>query len=394
MIIKFTVAMATAASLCGCPPAVKPEADADAKRAVLSQVTSRVLLPTLEAFVVESEALETSTAAWREARRTGAATAERDAARAAFQAAFVRWQRAEMMAYGPAGTPPTISLGQGLRDTIYAWPTINPCRVDTVLAGKLYAAPGFFDTALVTSTGLTAIEALLFTDAAGNTCAATDSINTMGTWAAMSADELGQRRAEYASFAATNLVTQARKLRDAWVNDAAKRYATAGKSGSGFGTAQAALNEVFAALFQADLALKNARIGVPAGLVPLTCANVPCPERAEALPSKLSREAIVANLDGLRAVIRGDFAEPGHGFDTLLELRGAGALATEMDAALVTARARAEGLPAPIAEAVVSNLGDVQQLHADVKVFTDFLKLQFVTVLSLQVPAEGAGDAD
>lgn len=393
MNIKITAA-ALVTSLCGCLPAVKPEADAEAKRAVLTQVTERVLLPTLDGFILESEALEASTATWREARRTAPALTERAAARAAFQTAFLRWQRAEMMAFGPAGKPPTFSLGQGLRDTIYAWPTINPCRVDTVLAQKLYAGSGFFDTALVTSTGLAAIEWLLFNDGPGNACTPTESINTMGTWAAMSADELGLRRAEYASLAATALLKQARLLRAAWGNDAARRYSTAGLSGSGFPTAQAALNEVFAALFEADLALKNARIGVPAGLLPATCANVPCPEFAEALPSKLSREAIIGNLDGLRAVLRGDFQEPGHGFDALLEARGAGSLAADMDAALLTARAQAGALPGPLDQSVVTNLADVQLLHADVKVFTDFLKLQFITVLSLQVPAEGAGDAD
>lgn len=388
------MAIQTVALLCGCPPAVRPEADADAKRAVLGQVIDRVLLPTLESFVVESEALAASTSAWQQARLTGAGALERDLARTDFRTAFLRWQRAEMMAFGPAGKPPTFSLGQSLRDTIYSWPTINPCRVDTVLANKSYATPGFFDTALVTSTGLDAIEQLLFIDSPNNACPASDSLNTMGTWAALSADELGRRRAEYASLAAAAVVAQARLLRDAWVNDARRRYTTAGLSDSGFPSAQAALNEVFAALFQSDLALKNARIGVPAGMVPAACANATCPELAEALPSKLSREVIVSNLDGLRAVLHGDFQEPGHGFDSLLEARGASSLASEMDAALVTARARAVALSGPIETAVVSSLTDVQQLHADVKVFTDFLKLQFITVLSLQVPAEGAGDAD
>ena len=393
MIIKIT-GVITVALLCGCAPTVKPEADADAKRALLKGLTDRVLLPTLDAFILESEALATSASAFWVARRMGSATSEREAARDAFKVAFLRWQRAEMMAFGPAGKPPAFSVGLGLRDTIYAWPTVNPCRVDSVLAQHLYVAPGYFDTALVTSTGLATIEALLFTQSPANTCAAADSINTMGTWAAMSADELGSRRAEYASLASAAVAKQAHLLRDAWSNGIATQYASAGQAGSGFATAQVAVNEVFAAMFQADLALKNARIGVPAGMVPATCANVPCPEQAEALPSKLSREAIVANLDGLRALMHGDFVSSGHGFDALLEVRGAGSLAADMDAALVTARARAVALPSPIDSAVVTNLADVQQLHADVKVFTGFLKLQFITVLSLQVPAEGAGDAD
>ena len=266
MIIKIT-GVWVVALLCGCPPTVKPEADADAKRALLASVTTRVLLPTLDAFIVESEALATSASAFSVARRSAPAVAERDAARVAFKTAFLRWQRAEMMAFGPAGKPPTFSLGLGLRDTIYAWPTINPCRIDAVLANHLYVAPGFFDSALVTSTGLATVEALLFTETAANTCPAGDSINTMGTWAAMSADELGFRRAEYASLAVAAVAKQARVLRDAWSSGIATKYATAGQAGSGFPTAQAAVNEVFAAMFQADLALKNARIGVPAGLV-------------------------------------------------------------------------------------------------------------------------------
>jgi predicted lipoprotein len=393
MIIKITATL-TAALLCGCPPTVKPEPGGDLKRQVLKQVTERVVLPTLDGFIAETEVLGASATQWSEARRTGPALAERDAVRTAFKTAFLRWERAEMMAFGPAGKPPTFSLGQGLRDTIYAWPTINPCRVDEVLAGKLYEGPTFFDTALVTSTGLAAIEQLVFVDGAGNACPPTDPINTTGTWAAMSADELAVRRADYAKLAIAAMLKQARALQGAWVNDASRRYATAGLADSGFATAQAALNEVFAALFQADLALKNARIGVPLGLVPATCATVPCPAQAEALPSRFSREAIGANLDGLRAVMRGDFDEPGHGFDVLLGALGAGALATDMDAALVTARAQADGLAGPIDALVVSDPASVQLLHDDVKVFTDLLKNQFITVLSLQVPAEGAGDAD
>lgn len=392
MILKIT-GVAMLGLLCGCPPTVRPEPDAEAKRALLAQVVERVVVPTIEGFVVEAEALEMSARAFDLARRAGPAQTERDAARAAFKTAFLRWQRAEMMGFGPAGQPPTISLGKGLGDTIYSWPTINPCRVDTVLAAKSYANVGFFEAALVTATGLAAVEQLLFGEGVTNACAPTDSLNAMGTWAALSADDLGQRRAEYAHLAAAALVKQAKLLRDQWVNDAAGRYSTGGLPGSGFPTAHAALEEVFAALFQADLKLKTQRIAVPSGLVPTACAE-PCPELAEARASRLSREAIVANIDGLRAVLRGDFAEAGHGFDALLEARGAGSLAAEMDSALLAARARAEALPAPIDVAVVSHLTDVQQLHADMKVFTDLLKLQFITVLSLQVPAEGAGDAD
>lgn len=395
MICKFTQVLAVIA-LCGCPASVRPEADAEAKRAVLGQVVTHVLQPTLDSFAEEADALAASLANWRNASRQGPAGQERAAAKAAFKAAFLRWQRVEMMAFGPAGQSPAFVLGQGLRDTIYSWPTVNLCRVDTVLADRLYAQPGFFDTALVTTTGLSTVEALLFGEGTDNACPPTAPLNMAGTWAALSAEELAFRRAEYASLAAENVAKQAKVLRDAWADDAGAKFSTAGLTGSGFGTAQAALNEIFAGMFAADRRLKDDRIGAPAGLVPTTCSKPACPELAEARLSKLSREAIVANLDGLRALLRGGFeeSEAKQGFNALLEARGAAALASNMDEAVLSARAQVEALPVPVDEGVVSHLEQVQSLYGDVQVLTDFLKGQFVTILSLKVPAEGAGDAD
>jgi predicted lipoprotein len=394
MIIKIPVASVMLLAFTACPPPAPVEADAEAKRTVLTNVVNRVVIPSTEGFVTEAEALQTSLEAWQAARRTGLATTERDAAKAAFRTAFLRWQRLEMFAFGPAGTAPAFTLGLGLRDSVYAWPTINACRIDTVVADKLYASTSFFDTALVSSTGLATIEALLFSELTTNACAATASINANGTWAAISADELSLRRAEYASVAAAAVAKNARALRDAWKDGAAQKFSTAGLKDSGFTSASAGLDQVFAAMFEADLLLKDDRIGVPAGLVPSKCTSVPCPERAEAIPSGLSREAIVANIDALRALLHGDFDETGHGFDALLELRGASSLTADMDAALVDAKAKAQALNGPIDQAVVNQLSAVQVLHASVRDFTTLLKSQFVTVLSLQVPAEGAGDAD
>ena len=45
-------------------------------------------------------------------------------------------------------------------------------------------------------------------------------------------------------------------------------------------------------------------------------------------------------------------------------------------------------------EALVSDPGSVRDGHAAVKVLTDLLKTEVVTVLSLSVPQEGAGDND
>ncbi len=379
--------------LLGCPPAVKPEADLALKREVLGQLVAGVLLPTLEGFVTEADALAASTATFATARASGPATTERDAARSSFRAAFLRWQRAEMMAFGPAGAAPAFVHGLALRDVIYAWPTINPCRVDTVLVERKYAEAGFFDTALVTSTGLATVEQLLYAASDANACPATATLNTDGSWAALSTDELGLRRAQYAAAASAAVAAQARRLRDAWTAGVQEKFATAGAAGTGFATAQAALDQVFAGMFAADQRLKDARLGAPAGMT-AACVGMVCPELAEARPSGLSREAIAANLEALRALLHGGFEARGTGFDRLLGARGAASLTDDMDQALDQALLAIAEVPAPIDVAVTTHLGSVQATQAAVKAFTDLLKLQFVTVLSLQVPAEGAGDND
>ncbi len=389
MILKVSLG---ALVLCACSTPSKPvEADGEPKRVALVQIVERVVVPTVRQFALEAEALEGAVNVWRDASEGGP---EQTAAQAAFKTAFLTWQRVEMMAFGPAGKRPTYHLGQGLRDTIYAWPTLNPCRVDSALVEKLYAQPGYAESALVTNTGLVALEQLLFAVGIENTCPPTAPINTEGSWSALSAEELRTRRAEYASVVAAGLTKQAQVLRDAWVDEGVAGFASAGQEGSVFATAQVALNEVFAAMFSGTHVLKDDRIGVPAGLVATGCSQAACPELTEALPSRLSREAIVANLEALTALLRGDFEEQGHGFDALLESRGAGSLVLELAAAIEAPRARAAALGIPIDQAVVEKPDELKALYAEVKAITTLLKSQFNTVLSLQVPAEGAGDAD
>lgn len=392
MIRKITVLMAVAV-LAACSGA-KPEPGGDEKRAVLKAVGENVIVPTLEGFVAEARVLEQAAAAYATARQAGPAPTELAAARDAFKVAFLRWQRAEVLQVGPAGAAGTMTGGQSLRDGIYSWATVSSCRVDTHLVDRAWEAAGFFDTALVTSTGLDVIEYLLFVDAAANTCDATAPINANGTWAALTADELAQRRADYAKAAAGHLVAQATKLLAAWKEGGfLATFSSAGQSGNPFPTAQEGLDQLYAALFYVDWIVKDDKLANPAGLT-ITCLNMACPQLAEANPSGLSREAIVANLEATKAVMHGDFATTGKGFDALLAARGAQALGDQMVAALDDAIASVGTLTVPVDQAVVSQLDDVKAVHAKVKVFTDLLKSQFVTVLNLRVPQEGAGDND
>jgi hypothetical protein len=87
-------------------------------------------------------------------------------------------------------------------------------------------------------------------------------------------------------------------------------------------------------------------------------------------------------------------ATDGVGFDDWLVARGAAELATEMKAEAEAALEAANALEGQLSALLVSNPESVRELHAMVKEVMDDLKTQFVSVLGLRVPEEGAGDND
>lgn len=377
----------------GCTKPRPPPAGDEQRRALLKAVGEGVIVPVLEQFASDASALGEKTAGYATARTSGPAVAELDAARTAFRSAFLTWQRAEMLQVGPAGASFEYTGGQDLRDSIYSWPLTSPCRVDTHLVQKAYEAAGFFDTALVTSVGLDELEYLLHSGSMSNRCDASAAINTSGQWATLSADELSQRRSNYAQGAAAHLSRQAARLLAAWREEGfLEKLSNAGRPESPFPTSQDAVDQLFRAFFVLDR-IKDDKLGTPAGLT-AACQGGICPRLAEALDSGLSREALVANLEAERAVMRGGFSEGGRGFDAYLAARGSGALGEEMIAALDEAIASVGSLDAPVDRAVVSELEDVRAVHAKIKAFTDLMKSRFAPALTLRVPQEGAGDSD
>jgi predicted lipoprotein len=376
-----------------CTQATTPPAPSDGfdRKALLTSVGDLVV-GRIAVFEGRAQALQTATVALSAA----ATPANRDAARDAWKAAMLAWQVLEPMAFGPAGLATDYTSGQGLRDELYSWPTVNPCRVDQVLAAKGYEAPSFPTHELVTAYGLGALEYLLFREDAANACAPQATVNTDGTWAALTAEELAQRRADYAAKLAAHVVAQAGRLAAAWSGEGgyARTLATAGESGSAFKSQKAALDEVFAGMFYADQMIKDLKLADPAGLGE-GCTKAACPERLESPWARTSRESLRENLRGLRMLLLGgDDGEAAVGFDDWLVAARAPELAASIEAAARAAEEAVEAIPAPMHAALETSPEKVRAAHAAVKALTDLLKSQFVTTLNLSVPQEGAADND
>lgn len=388
------VLILSAVALSSCPQPTKPDPGEALQRQALAAIDTNVARPSLERFVTDSSALSQAVEAWRQAPAGQDAAALEDAKKK-FETAFLTWQRVELLQFGPLGAATRVTLGEGLRDEIYSWPTANLCRIDAALVANTTPDDAYFDAALVTSKGLVVLEELLHNQSTTTTCPSTATIVTDGSWAALAATPtLQERRKAWAAGVARHVERTAKKARDGWAAYAEKQ-AAAGSMGSPWRTPKDALDDVFAGLFLVDQMVKDSKLGAPAGLN-MACMATSCPELAESPRALLSSRAVVENLVALRAGFTGSFDADSTaiGFDDLLVERGATELRDQMLAALEAALVSARALDRPVQRLVVESPDAVPALRTKVKVFTDLFKTQFVTTLSLKVPKEGAGDND
>ena len=102
---------------------------------------------------------------------------------------------------------------------------------------------------------------------------------------------------------------------------------------------------------------------------------------------------MLANLRGARAILFG--ADAAHlAFDDLRAARGGQAVADRMKANLDAAIAAVTNFQGSFEAALPADVDRVKAVYTAVKTFTDDLKSDFITVLDLRVPAEGAADND
>jgi uncharacterized protein len=365
------------------------------QRAVIQSVASKTVVQALERAVQSAVQLEASVATWNGAPSALENEQSLAAARAAFEATFLAWQAVEVFQFGPLGSATRVTAGKGFRDEVYSWPTTNFCRVDAALVAGTAPDDAYFDTALVTSKGLAVIEYLLFGPELESSCPAEATILTDGSWAALAANgTIASRRKAWANGAARHVARTIKKTQSEWVSPDgfASKIAQAGEMGSAWRTPKDALDEIFAGVFYVDRYVKDFKLAAPSG-ISATCLEVSCPKLAESPYAKLSSRALYENLQALRLVFEGSSPdEPG--FNGLLLEAGADALAQEMRDSLSAAIEDAQKLELPVQRLVVEDNARAANLHGRVKTFTDFLKTQFVTTLSLKVPKEGAGDND
>ncbi len=343
-----------------------------------------------EAFSTDASALRSATQAWA----ADPSDDKRSAARSAFRTAMARWQRAELFRFGPAARAMDDPGGRDLRDVIYAFPQNNPCLVDQRIVDKKYESD--FTSILIGARGLNGAEYLTFYGGDANLCSPVISINAQGSWAALGAAEVNERRAAYADRAVADVIAQTNALLDAWSPSGGNFGAQLTDPGSGktYGSEQAALNAVSHGLFYLETEMKDYKLGLPLGLTD-GCTTTTCPTLIESRFAKVSTDNLRQNLIGFRKLFQGCGANyVGLGFDDWLVAVGAADLAQRMLDALVAAQDSVEELDPPMEEAVVSAPQKLLTIHEAVKNLNDLLKTEFMSTLDLELPMGAEGDND
>ncbi|MEM6818630.1 MAG: imelysin family protein [Pseudomonadota bacterium] len=374
-----------------------PVSDDDARRMVLADIGSDIILPAIRSFDADAMALETSVASYAAAPTD---TVIRDTARSAWNTAMDSWQRNEVLQVGPAGrstNPDAVAGGQDFRDFIYSWPfTLDICALEQAAAN----GDAVTSATPINITGLGALEYLLFTDAPDASCTAQPDAAT---------------RSAHALRVAERIALLAASLRSRWEptdGNFLEQWSTAGLSTSvTYSRPQDALDALSIALFYGEKITKDRKVAQPTGLpaTGLTCSQpISCPEFLESPLSERSGRNLIINFQTFRDVFTG--LNGGMGMNELLIGINRQDLADEIIAGLDGALAQLQSIEnADGFEDAVAAITDRNEcinafsnsagipacaLLGFMKTAMDTFRGPIVASLSLAVPQSAAGDND
>ena len=313
----------------------------------------------------------------------------REVAQGAWIEAMHAWQALEPMQVGPAASSLKAVGGENIRDEIYSWPTTNPCRIDQATARFEFESSTFFDDALPNAMGMDGLETVLFSPPNENNCSSAMGINREGTWRALGADGVAQARADFGRALISEVEADLQRIRAAWEDGFGTDLATAGQGSDSFDSSVKGVNAIFDALFYVETFVKDRKLGWPLGL--RECGAENCIDEVESLASGRSHDWLAANLEGFRALYTGG---EGIGMYDLLVSVDEESLAESVIQKLDAAEEAVGTLTVGLDETVVSDLDALEKVHSAVDELTDLMKVDIVTVLSLEIPAEAAGDND
>ncbi|MBX9766080.1 MAG: imelysin family protein [Bdellovibrionales bacterium] len=325
-------------------------------------------------------------------------------------AAQEAWRNVMLSYHFLEGAPIGLLSDVTFRQSIYSWPGSNLCGIDKQVVARVESAGTPVASLLYTMKGLLAIEYLLFESSLETECNPRAITSKEAVeWTKKSDSSKRTDRLKFASQLAKDLLVQVQKLEAYWSPTGAN-FTKSMVDGSAYPTLKDATTALSDSLFSIEIA-KDRRLGKPLGLHK-DCLNVEkkCPEDIEHLWSKISFQAIDAQLSGLEAVFFGRSKSlEGFGFDDFLKSLGRADVVEHFQAMFNGIRAQSKVAQAAgtLEELVLgmdvdkckqttiqNKLVPACALFQEVRQLNIKLKTEFLAALSLRAPPSYQGDSD
>jgi len=292
------------------------------------------------------------------------------------------WQKLELLQIGSLASSLDSDQGRDLRDEIYSWPTVNPCRIDQETVLETWMETDFFSISLVNIYGLDSLEYLLFAPVE-TVCPSQVSPVSDGTW-----DDLGEQgvlrnRAKYAVSLHQNITENLHRLSEEWSSEDWQDSATDIEW----------FQNTFNALFYLESKIKDRKLAQPLGIK--DCSKERCLDEEEGVYSDLSLLWIQQNLQGFELLFT---MNNGVGFDDLLRSLGYEDLATSLLEELEKAKDMVAHLSErntdSLVQAIEAEPEKIEELIESLSTISSLLRVDISTILELEIPTEVAGDND
>ncbi len=380
----------------------------------LTALANHVFVVNHSSFLEQVQVLEGAVDQYCSDLGSSSESSSRFSAQSAWQAAIAIWQRILAAQFGPA-----TENGDLLSGRIYSWPDqVSTCTLDRhIVLGQ--EADYDITSGPRQARGLDALEYLLYNTNLAHTCSS--FIPETQSWNALTESERQVQRCAFARLAVEDLVSNADSLNRAWQSYQIN-FSQAGSEESDFDSATTALNEVTDALFYLDTIVKDRKLAAVLGLNNTrgSCSNTTCVELRESPWSEVSLQAIQNNLLGFKQVFIASLSAQNNnvfeqvGFDYQLAIRNFPDLSQVIISQVDEAIALIDGLDQTL-NAYVTDIEDaglsaacvnastnvavsagleVCALHGMVKLITDKLKTDFLTLMTLSLPERVEGDND
>ena len=376
--------------------------DSSATALMLTDIANNVMVPAYQDLSAKTASLAAASGVQSYCDALGDANEATalESVKTLWSAASDSYAKTEVHSVGPAD----IDGAFRYRVSSYASAPLDKCGLDNSVTNQNEAD---FDLANrpASQRGLGAVEYLLFNTDLDHNC----SSNTAPAgWNELSEASRKSQRCEYAVELASDIDAAADGIVDNWSADGSNYLAEFTSEGS----AGEKLQELTDAIIvHMDKEAKDKKVGIPTG-VKEECTSFSCPDKIERPYVKSSFDAVKANVQGFIDVIKGG---DGRGFDDLFADEGYASTSSDM---LAKAQAAIDNIEAATttlsAQTLATNDASKQEactnayvshdetyenysgcaLTGLLKDVTDILKIDFVTIVGVNLPGRVQADND